>query len=124
MTFTDVLSALPHVQSGRLRMLGVTAAARSHVLPDVPTVAEQGIAGDEVSVFFALVAPRGLAAEPKKRLSAALQQVFAQAEFQALFKKMGLELPVRSTPEYLDEVMRREVPMWRKLIQDTGATPD
>lgn len=124
MTFTDVLTALPHIQSGRLRALGITAATRSGVLPAVPTLAEQGLAGFDVSVFFGLVAPKGLPAEVKRKLSSALQQVFAEPEFQAQLQKQGLQLPAQATPEFLDAVMRREIPQWRKLIQETGAVPD
>lgn len=124
MTFTDVLTALPHIQSGKFRPLGVTASSRSHVLPDVPTLAEQGLTGFDVSVFFALVAPRGLPPEVKRKLGTAMQQIFAEPEFQAELQKKGLQLPAQTTPEYLEAVMKREIPQWRKLIQETGAKPE
>jgi tripartite-type tricarboxylate transporter receptor subunit TctC len=59
MTFTDVLTALPFIKSGKVRALGVTTKGRSQALPEVPTVAEQGVAGFDVSVFFGVVAPAG-----------------------------------------------------------------
>ncbi|NEL74509.1 MAG: tripartite tricarboxylate transporter substrate binding protein, partial [Xanthomonas perforans] len=63
MSFTDVLTAQPYVKAGRLRALGVTTAKRSQALPDVPTVAEQGYPGYDVSVFFGVVAPAGTPAD-------------------------------------------------------------
>src|SRR5206468_3215079 len=59
MAFTDVLTAMPFIKSGKVRALGVTTRARSQALPEVPTVAEQGVPGFDVSVFFGVVAPAG-----------------------------------------------------------------
>lgn len=122
-TFTDVLTALPHIQSGRLRALGVTALQPSHVLPEVPTLAAQGLGDFDVSVFFGLVGPKGMPDPVKQKLSNALQVVFADAEFQEQLKRQGLQLPPQFTPEYLGTVMRSEVARWKKIIQETGATP-
>ncbi|WP_252720620.1 tripartite tricarboxylate transporter substrate-binding protein, partial [Acinetobacter baumannii] len=58
MTFTDVLTAAPHVQAGTINAIGVTTLARSGAMPQVPTLAEQGLAGFDVSVFFGIVAPK------------------------------------------------------------------
>ncbi|WP_431273623.1 Bug family tripartite tricarboxylate transporter substrate binding protein [Variovorax ureilyticus] len=124
MTFTDVLTALPHIQSGKLRPIGVTSLQPSHVLPGVAPLADQGLAGFDVSVFFGLVAPKGLPPAVRDKLSAALQAVFAEPEVQSQLRSQGLQLPPSTTPAYLGDVMQQEVPKWRKLIQETGATPD
>jgi tripartite-type tricarboxylate transporter receptor subunit TctC len=123
MTFTDVLTALPHIQSGRLRPLGVTSLKASHVLPSVPTLADQGLAGFDVSVFFGVVGPRGIPADVREKLSAALQAI-NDPETQAQPKAQGLQLPADTAPAYLANVMKQEVAQWRKLIEETGAKPD
>jgi tripartite-type tricarboxylate transporter receptor subunit TctC len=69
MSFTDVLTALPHIQAGKLRVLGVTSANRSRVLPDVPTLAEQGLKDFDASVFFGIVVPSGTPQEVVTRLN-------------------------------------------------------
>lgn len=58
MSFTDILTALPHIQAGKLKAIGLASAQRSEALPELPTLAEQGLAGYDVSVFFGIVAPR------------------------------------------------------------------
>ena len=124
MTFTDVLTALPHIQAGKLRPLGITAATPSHVLPGVPTLVEQGLNNFDVSVFFGVVAPSGLPADVRSTLSGALQAVFAEPEFQQQLKRQGLQLPAETTSTYLGQVMRKELAQWQKLIEETGAKAD
>ena len=58
MSFTDILTALPHIKAGKLRAIGLASAQRSDALPDLPTISEQGLNGYDVSVFFGIVAPR------------------------------------------------------------------
>ena len=124
MAFTDVLTALPHIQSGKVRVLGVTTAQPSHVLPDAKPLAELGLKDYDVSVFFAVVAPKGLPATVRTKLSTELQAVIADPEVQQQLRSQGLMLAAKSTPEYLGEVMQREVIQWRRIIQETGAKPD
>ncbi|KAH1267922.1 hypothetical protein KXX48_000453, partial [Aspergillus fumigatus] len=79
MAFTDVLTALPHVKAGKLKLLGVTSATRSHILPDTPTLQEQGVKDFDVSVFFGIVAPASTPAPVVKRLNQALITAMQQA---------------------------------------------
>ncbi|RYE42933.1 MAG: tripartite tricarboxylate transporter substrate binding protein [Hyphomicrobiales bacterium] len=124
MSFTDVLTALPYIQSGKVRVLGVTSAQPSHVLPASKPLNSLGLRDYDVSVFFALVAPKGLPAAVRSRLSADLQQVLVDPEVQQQLRGQGLQISTQLTPEYLGEVMRREVIQWRKIIQESGAKPD
>lgn len=124
MTFTDVLTALPHIQSGKLRPLGITAASPSHVLPGVQTLAEQGLKDFDVSVFFGVVAPKGLPADVRAKLSRNLQAVLAEPEVQQQLRGQGLQLPGETTPAYLGQVMRQEVAQWQRIIEETGAKVD
>jgi tripartite-type tricarboxylate transporter receptor subunit TctC len=124
MTFTDVLTAQPHVKAGKLRALGVTTAGRSQALPDVPTVAEQGVPGFDVSVFFAIVGPAGMPRDIVAKLNAAFIEVVKQPEVRQFLQAQGLEFAPNPTPEALATFIRSEVTKWRAVVQTSGAQVD
>lgn len=124
MSFTDVLTALPHIQSGKLRVLGVTAIKRSRALPKVPTLDEQGLKGFDASVFFGIVVPAGTPQEIVTRLNAAFVQVMQQPDVKDNLSKQGLEPPLDYTPAQLAVYMRNEAAKWREVIKVAGATVD
>jgi tripartite-type tricarboxylate transporter receptor subunit TctC len=124
MSFTDVLTALPHIQAGKLRVLGVTSIARSRALPDVPTLAEQGLRDFDASVFFGIVVPAGTPQAVVTRLNAAYTQVLQQSDVKDRLTKQGLEPPPQYTPAQLAVYMRREAAKWREVIKTSGATAD
>ncbi|CAG9169100.1 tripartite tricarboxylate transporter substrate binding protein [Cupriavidus respiraculi] len=124
MTFTDVLTALPFIKSGKVRALGVTTKERSQALPDVPTVAEQGVAGFDVSVFFGVVAPAGTPKPVIARLNAAFADALSQPEVRKTLVAQGLELPSSTTPEQLGNFVKAEVGKWRSVVQKSGAQLD
>jgi tripartite-type tricarboxylate transporter receptor subunit TctC len=120
MVFTDVLTALPHVQAGRLRALGVTTAARSTVLPEVPTVAEQGLPGYDASVFFGLVVPAATPEPARERLRRALAAALADPVLRGHLEGQGMQLAPEVTPAALSRLMAEETVRWRAVIQETG----
>jgi tripartite-type tricarboxylate transporter receptor subunit TctC len=124
MVFTDVLTALPHVQSGRLRALGVTTLERSAVLPETPTVAEQGLPGYDASVFFGLVVPAATPEPARERLRQALAEALAQPEMRTLLQNQGMQLAPEVTPAALTALMASETARWRAVIQETGVRAD
>lgn len=127
MSFTDVLTAAPHVKAGKLRALGVTTASRSQALPELPTVAAQGVPGlqgFDVSVFFGIVAPAGTPREVVERLNRAFAEAVRQPEVRRTLLGQGLELPPATTPEHLGAFIRSEVAKWRDVVQAAGATLD
>ncbi len=124
MAFTDVLTALPHIQSGRLRALGVTTAKRSAALPELPTIQEQGVADYDVSVFFGIVVPSGTPQAVVSRLNAALVQVLNQPEVRKTLSSQGLESPPATTPAQLAVYMRREQARWADVVKASGARVD
>ena len=124
MSFTDVLTALPHIKAGKLRVLGVTTATRSLVIPAVPTLAEQGMKGFDVSVFFGIVAPAGTPPETITRLNAAFSKVLSQADVAKTLAAQGLEPAPATTPAALAAFMRSEVLKWRDVVKASGATVD
>ncbi len=124
MSFTDVLTALPHIQAGKLRVLGVTAIRRSRALPDVPTLDEQGLKDFDATVFFGIVAPSGTPQDVVSKLNAAFMQVVQQPDVKERLSKQGLELPVDYSPAQLAVYMRKEAVKWRDVIKASGARVD
>jgi tripartite-type tricarboxylate transporter receptor subunit TctC len=124
MSFTDVLTALPYVKAGKLRALGVTTTERSQALPDVPTVAEQGVAGYDVSVFFGIVAPAGTPPERIARLNAAFVETLGTSKVRQLFASQGLEPAPSSKPEQLRRFIEEQKSKWGGVVKQSGAQLD
>jgi tripartite-type tricarboxylate transporter receptor subunit TctC len=124
MTFTDVLTALPYIKSGKLRALGVTTKERSQVLPDVPTIAEQGYRGFDVSVFFGLVVPAGTPKDAIDKLNQAFADALKQPEVRKTLLAQGLEFAPSTSPEQLGAFIQAEVPKWRAVVKSSGAEID
>lgn len=115
--FDSITSARPHIQSGKLLALGVTSAKRSSALPDVPTIAEAGIPGYEVSPWFAVFAPAGTPADVVARLNKALIAAMRQPEILKKLESVGAE-PIGSTPQALAEHLNKELVRWGALIKE------
>ena len=124
MVFTDVLTALPHVQGGRLRALGVTTPERSPVLPDVPTVAEQGLPGYDASVFFGLVVAAGTPDPARDRLRAAVVAAMASPEIRRTLESQGMQLAPDLNPAALSRLMAEETTRWERVIRDANVRAD
>ena len=124
MTFTDILTALPYVKAGKLRALGVATAARSQALPEVPTIAEQGYKGYDVSVFFGIVAPAGTPADRVARLNKAFVDVLATPKVKELFVSQGLEPAPDHSPQQLARFIAAETAKWKGVVSQSGAQLD
>ena len=124
MSFTDVLTALPFIESGKLRVLGVTTIKRSRALPNVPTLAEQGLTDFDASVFFGIVAPAGTPPAVVDKLNAAFVKVVQDPAVKERLQKQGLEPPVDHTPAQLARYMKSEADKWRQVIKISGARVD
>lgn len=115
--FDSITSARPHIQSGKLKALGVTSARRSSALPDVPTIAEAGVPGYEVSPWFAVFAPAGTPADIIAKLNKALVTAMRQPEILKKLESVGAE-PIGSTPKALAEHLDKELVRWGALIKE------
>jgi len=124
MSFTDVLTALPYVKTGKLRALGVTTTERSQALPDVPTIAEQGVPGYDVSVFFGIVAPAGTSPDRIAKLNQAFVEVLDTPKVKQLFASQGLEPAPSSTPQQLGKFIQAQVTKWAGVVKQAGAQLD
>ena len=121
--FDSVTSARPHLQSGKLRALGVTTAKRSSALPDVPTLAEAGVPGYELSPWFAVFAPAGTPKATIVKLQAALTTAMKQPDVAKRFEAIGAEA-IGSTPDELALHLQRESARWSKLIAERNIKLD
>ena len=122
MTAVSVNTALPHIQSGKVRALGVASSKRSPALPDVPTFAEGGIAFEGDS-WLALMGPPGIPADIVAKLNQEITATLREPETRERLAKIGLEV-VASSPQGLTEVLQRDVPKWGKAVKDSGAVAD
>jgi tripartite-type tricarboxylate transporter receptor subunit TctC len=120
--FATAPTAVPHIEGGRLRAIGVPGLTRSALLPNVPTVAET-LPGYEVANWYALLGPRGLPPALVARLNAAMRAAMADAEVVRHMAGHGVE-PLPSTPEELARFIRDETAKWAPIVRATGATPD
>ncbi|WP_066269955.1 Bug family tripartite tricarboxylate transporter substrate binding protein [Hydrogenophaga palleronii] len=124
MMYLDVLTAAPHIKSGKLRPLGVAAARRSTVLPDVPTFREQGVPSMDLGVAFGLVGPAGLQKDVVERLGAVAQAALHTPEMQETFARQGVETSAIDTPKKYADYLRAQVESWREVVRVTGAKAD
>ena len=115
--FDSITSARPHIESGKLRALGLTTAKRSKSLPNVPTLAEAGLPGYEVSPWFAVFMPAATPKDIVAKVNAALLEAMKDPDVVKRFETIGAE-PVGSTPEEMAQHLARESERWTKLIQE------
>jgi len=124
MSFTDILTALPHVKAGTLRAIGLASAERSQALPDLPTLSEQGLDGYDVSVFFGIVAPRSTPSDVIDKLNQAFIAVLADPDVKETLHKQGIVEADDKTPQGLASFIDVQVPRWRAIIQEAGVALD
>jgi tripartite-type tricarboxylate transporter receptor subunit TctC len=120
-SFAGVPNVLGHVKSGRLRVLAVTTPKRWSELPDVPTLAEAGVAGYEATLWLNLAGPAGMPMEIVQRLHGEIAKALQDPELQASFRAAGVEATVMA-PEPLAAFMRAEHEKWGRVVRETGAT--
>ena len=121
--FTSIAPAQGHLKSGRLRPLAVTAASRVATLSHVPTVSESGVPGYEVQLWYGLAGPKGLPRPIVERLNAQVAQVLASSEAAEQFRADGMSA-ASGTPEAFLDVLRKEIPLWRKVVAEAGVRID
>ena len=116
-TFQNISEAVPHVNAGRLRALGVTGATRSAALPEVPTIAESGVPGYEFTTWHGVLAPRGTPGEIVALLNGKLKDVLRSPELSARFDQMGLDI-IASSPGEFSAHLKKEFEKWGRLISE------
>jgi tripartite-type tricarboxylate transporter receptor subunit TctC len=121
--FFTVPSVLPQVEAGKLRALAITSAARSQLVPDVPTVAELGFPGFEALAWYALFAPRQTPAPLVARLSAEVERIVHAPDIRARMIQLGAE-PRYLSPQQVVDFVSVESPKWGELIRSSRITAE
>ena len=123
MMFSNLLTSMPHVRNGRLRALAISTAKRSPQAPDLPTVAESGIAGFDVTPWYGALGPANLPPALKTLLHNEITAIVKSPELRERFVTQGVDLS-SSTPQEFAALIQSEVPRWRKIVLDSGAKVD
>jgi tripartite-type tricarboxylate transporter receptor subunit TctC len=122
-SFSTPTNTFPYVKAGKLRALAVSTPKRSIFAPELPTLAEQGLAGFEFSSWTAVLAPTGTPKETIQKMYEALQKVTAAADIREKFFLQGMEV-VGSSPEQTADFIRQDVTRSAKIIRENNITAD
>ena len=120
-SFVGVPNALPNLANGKLRALGVSTAKRYAELPEVPTIAESGVAGYDATVWLGLLAPAGTPREVVQKINAEIGKVLSTPEARKLMASAGVDVSVAGSEEF-GRLLASELDRWGKVVRETGAT--
>ena len=120
--FPGIAGMLPQIKAGKLRALAVTGTKRSPELPGVPTVAEAGIKGYDVTAWFGFVGPKGMPSEIVTKLHGELLRILKNPDFQKTLLAAGQEVTWQETPELFGAMLKIEAAKWARMVQESGAT--
>ncbi len=123
MMFEQMYAAMPSIQGGRMRALAITSKKRSPLLPDLPTMGEQGFTQVEVLNWQGLIGPKGMAPELVKQLNAVCNQALQTAEVKDKILSQGNEVG-GGTPEQFAALIKAEAPRWAKVVRDAKIDPE
>ena len=121
--FCTLPSVFPHVKSGRLRALAVTTTRRSTSAPDIPTVAEAGVPGYEMSQWYGLLVPAGTPAPIIERLNTEVGKALKHPESRSRLQAEGAD-PVGSSPQAFGAFFTAEIAKWTRIVQKAGIRAD
>jgi tripartite-type tricarboxylate transporter receptor subunit TctC len=121
--FDSVPALIGHIKAGKMRPIAVSTAKRLSVLPDIPTIAESGIAGFDTAGFNCLVAPAGTPREIVLRLNEEVNRILKLPDVRERIVGLGAE-PAGGTSEELGAFIQTQIPKFAKIIKDSGATVD
>ncbi len=121
--FDNVPNVLQHVKAGRLRGLAVSSKTRSPFTPDLPTVAEAGLPGFDVSVWFGVVTPSGTPKAVVSQLNTEINRILKLREVVQLFHGQGVA-PLGGTPEEFATHLRTQMSKWAEVVEATGTQPE
>jgi len=121
--FVNINGIIQHVKSGKVRALGIASEKRNPLMPDVPTLAEQGVKGAEVQSWQAVAAPKGLPADVRAKLHGAIVSALNEPSVKEKLLAQGFEI-VGNTPEQFGSYQATEYARWKKLIETRKITAD
>jgi tripartite-type tricarboxylate transporter receptor subunit TctC len=121
--FDNIPNVIQHVKAGKMKALAVTGTNRSSLLPSLPTVAEAGVPGYEVNVWFGMQFPAGTPRPLVDRVNKDIVQILKQPDVIKLFRDQGVEV-IGSTPDEFSKVLHTEVAKWTEVIKDANIKVD
>ncbi|WP_427912634.1 Bug family tripartite tricarboxylate transporter substrate binding protein [Ramlibacter sp. MMS24-I3-19] len=121
--FVNINSIIGHIKSGKVRALAISSEKRSPLLPQLPTLAEQGVKGAEVESWQAVAGPKGLSPEIKNKLATAMAAILNDPSVKSKLVEQGFEI-VADTPEHFAKFQAAEYARWKKLIEARHITAD
>ena len=117
--FDNVPNVLQHIKAGKMKAIGVSGVHRSMLLPEVPTVAESGVPGYEVNVWFGMQLPAGTSKPIVDKLNRDIVQLLKEPDVVQRFRIQGVEV-VASTPAEFSQLVQKEIVKWTQLIKDAN----
>jgi tripartite-type tricarboxylate transporter receptor subunit TctC len=121
--FENLISVGAHIKSGQLRVLAVGASKRSSALPEVPTVAESGVPGYDVVLWFGMLAPAGTPGAAVTAIHREISNILKLPDVKARLATQAAD-PVGSSPEQFDAFIKSEIAKWAKVVKDNGLKVD
>ncbi|MFM9884521.1 MAG: Bug family tripartite tricarboxylate transporter substrate binding protein [Burkholderiales bacterium] len=123
MVFADMVPAIPHIRSGRLRPLAVTGEVRSPAIPDVPTMIEAGVKDYRAELWWAILAPKGTAPDVVGRLNAELGRIMKNPDVQAKYTELGVAT-IHGTPAQVSEFIKARSAEVGRILKSVGIEPE
>lgn len=124
MGFFNIPTVIAQIRNGQIKALGVTSLKRSPLLPDVPTLDEQGLRGYEVSTWFGIVAPRATPPEIVVRLNTEINHVLSLPHVRDRWEAEGYDVASPMPPTKFSQIIRDELTRWVPIVRASGATPN
>ena len=121
--FASVLAGMRYTDSGKIKALAVTSLDRVPALPNVPSMAEAGLAGYDLAAWYGIMLPAGTPKPIVTKLNSVIVKIIHTPDFKLKIEAMG-GIPVGSTPEEVTEVIKKDIPKWAKLVKESGAKVD
>ena len=121
--FDAVPTMTEHIRAGKVKALGTTGAARSGVMPDVPTIAEAGVPGYEATIWLGIMAPKGTPAAVVNRLNAEIAKIVAKPDVRDEWAKQGA-VAMTMTPDEFGRYVADDIVKWERIVRISGAKPD
>lgn len=123
MTITGMVALMPHVKSGRLKLLGVATMKRLAILPDVPTINDSGVPGYDANQWYGVLTQAAVPRDIVAKLHADIVKVLARPDIKERLAADGAE-PVANTPEQFAAHIKSEIARWAPVVRASGAKPD
>jgi len=123
MMFDAITTMTPNVKAGQVRTLGTSAAKRSTVLPDVPTIAEAGVPGYESTIWLGIMAPAGTPKAIVDKLNAEINKAINRPEVKEAWDKQGAA-PLVMTPAEFDTYLHKDIEKWANVVKASGIKPE